>query len=221
MKDLLEQLGLCVEKGKSDRNAAFPPELRGMDGASELTLKALEAGFSANQILNEALMPAMQRVGDRFAEHKAFIPDLMIAARAMNAAMEHLKPFFESGEAQHRGKIVLGTVEGDQHDIGKNIVKMVLKGEGWDVIDLGTNTSATEFAEAVAEHPGSLVGMSALLTTTMVKMEESLQAIRAKIPATKVFVGGAPLSQAFSDQIGADGYFPDPHSFALHLREIS
>jgi 5-methyltetrahydrofolate--homocysteine methyltransferase len=194
--------------------------MKGQEGADELTRKAVEKGIAASKILSEALMVGMQKIGDKFGAGKAFIPDLLIAAKAMNAAMEHLKPFFESGEAKHKGKVVIGTVTGDLHDIGKNIVKMVLKGSGWDVIDLGVDASSQKFLQALDEHPGSFVGLSALLTTTMLNMQDTTSAIKNKYPDTKIYVGGAPLSQEFSDKIGADGFFRDPQSFAKHLATL-
>lgn len=220
MQDILEQLSICVERGKVDIRSPFPADMKGQEGADELTKKAIENKIPASMILNDALMQGMQRIGDKFGQGKAFIPDLLIAAKAMNAAMEHLKPFFESGEAQYKGTIIMGTVSGDLHDIGKNIVKMVLKGSGWDVIDLGVDVSAHKFVEALDQHPQSYVGLSALLTTTMLHMQDTTQAIKEKYPQTKVFVGGAPLSQEFSDKIGADGFFRDPQSFAKYLSAI-
>ena len=219
MEKLIEKLATAIERGKVDINSPFPPDLKGEEGADELTKKSLDSGMKADYILNKALMVGMQRIGEKFGAGKAFIPDLLIAAKAMNASMAHLKPFFESGEVKHKGKVIVGTVQGDLHDIGKNIVKMVLKGDGWDVIDLGVDTSAEKFLAALEEHPGSHIGISALLTTTMVNMRTINSDIKKKYPETRVFVGGAPLSKDFSDQIGADGYFPDPHSFAKHLSE--
>jgi len=165
-------------------------------------------------------MAGMKRVGEKFEAGKAFIPDMLISAKAMNAAMEHLKPFFESGSLKLKGTFVLGTVTGDLHDIGKNIVRMVLTGSGWKVIDLGVDVAPEKFVESVGANPGCYVGLSALLTTTMTQMEATGKAIKEKSPDTKVFVGGAPLSQDFSDKIGTDGYFADPNSFAKYLDTI-
>ncbi|HID40510.1 MAG TPA: cobalamin-binding protein [Calditrichaeota bacterium] len=219
MEQLLEQLAVCIERGKVDKSAKHPPDLQGQDGASELTKMALEGGITATEILEKALMIGMRRVGDRFAAGKAFIPDLLIAAKAMNAAMAHLKPYFDSGEAQHKGTVILGTVTGDLHDIGKNLVKMVLEGDGWKVVDLGTDAGPDRFLDALRKHSDALVGLSALLTTTMLNMETIVQQVKQNFPDVPVFVGGAPLSADFSDKIGADGYFPDPQSFARHIDE--
>ncbi len=219
MDDLVEKLIICIERGKADANTSYPPDLKGQDGASELTQKLIDASMSANDILSKALVVGMHNIGEKFSKGQAFIPDLLISARAMDAAMEHLKPYFESGDVQHKGIVVLGTIAGDLHDIGKNIVGIVLKGNGWNVIDLGIDVSTDKFVNAVEENPGCLVGMSALLTTTMMNMEQTTKAIKEKFPQTQVFIGGAPVSTEFNQQIGADGYFPDPHSFVNHIRQ--
>lgn len=220
MKILLEKIALCIERGKSSKDAPYPPDLRGMDGAAELTKQALESGISPDNILKNALMVGMNNIGEKFGCGKAFIPELLISAKAMNAAMEHLKPFFETGEAVYRGIAILGTVLGDLHDIGKNIVKMVLKGDGWKVIDLGTSVPTEKFLITLKDNPEAILGMSALLTTTMVNMEISVNEIKKLYPKTNIFIGGAPVTTAFNDKIGADGYFPDPHKFAKHLQKI-
>jgi 5-methyltetrahydrofolate--homocysteine methyltransferase len=165
-------------------------------------------------------MIGMRKIGDKFEEGKAFIPDMLIAAKAMNAAMIHLKPFFEAGDIELKGDFIIGTVAGDLHDIGKNILRMVLTGAGWNVIDLGSDVKADKFVETLKVYPDAIVGMSALLTTTMIQMEVTTKAIKEVSPTTKVFVGGAPLSQAYSDKIGADGYFPDPNKFSKYLAEL-
>jgi 5-methyltetrahydrofolate--homocysteine methyltransferase len=162
-------------------------------------------------------MVAMNSIGEKFAQGKAFIPNLLIAAKAMNASMEHLKPFFESGEVKHRGTMVIGTVSGDLHDIGKNLVKMVMKGDGWNVVDLGVDVPPEKFTNAVVQNPGCIVGLSALLTTTMLNMEGTVNSIREQSADTKIFIGGAPVSQQFCDKIGADGYYSDPHGLVQHF----
>jgi len=220
MEEILTQLATCIERGKVDINSPYPPDLKGQEGADELTKKALEANISANDILKNGLMIGMQNIGEKFSQGKAFIPDLLIAAKAMNASMEHLKPFFESGEAQHKGTFIVGTVAGDLHDIGKNIVRMVLEGDGWKVIDLGVDVSPEKFLNAVQENPGSRVGLSALLTTTMMNMESITKTIKEKSPSTEVYVGGAPLSSEFNEKIGANGYFPDPHGLIRHVAQL-
>ena len=160
------------------------------------------------------LVKGMHAVGERFAQGKAFIPDLLIAAKAMTAAMEHLKASFESGEVHHQGTFIIGTVAGDLHDIGKKIVAMVMQGNGWNVVDLGTDVAMQAFLDSVREHGACVVGLSSLLTTTMPAMENTVKAIKAEFPDVPVFVGGAPITAEFSARIGADGYFPDPQGLA-------
>ena len=220
MKEILEQLAYCIERGKVNLQSPFPPDLKDQEGADELTLRALNESIRPDVILNEALMIGMRKVGDKFEEGKAFIPDMLISAKAMNAAMAHLKPYFESGEIELKGDFIIGTVAGDLHDIGKNIVRMVLTGGGWNVIDLGSDVKSEEFVESLKTYPNAHVGMSALLTTTMMQMEVTTKAIKEVSPQTKVFVGGAPLNQEFNDKIGADGYFPDPNKFIKYLATL-
>lgn len=219
MKDLLLKIAEMVEKGKASANAPYPPDLKGQDGVDELTQNALAESINPNEILQKGFMVGMDKIGQKFSQGKAFIPDLLMSAKAMNAGMVHLKPFFESGEAKHKGTMVIGTVSGDMHDIGKNIVKMVMEGNGWQVIDLGVDVNADKFVQAVNDNKDCIVGMSALLTTTMLNMEKTVTAIREYHPQTQIFVGGAPLSQEFSDKIGANGYFHDPHSLVKHLSQ--
>ena len=220
MDIILEKLALAIERGKVNLDSPYPPDLKGEIGADELTKKALEEGIAPDSILNNSLMIGMGKIGDKFEEGKAFIPDMLIAAKAMNAAMGHLKPFFESGEMELKGDFIIGTVAGDLHDIGKNIVRMVLTGNGWNVIDLGSDVKAEKYVETLKKYPNAMVGISALLTTTMMQMEFTTKAIKEVSPDTKVFVGGAPLSKEFNDKIGADGYFPDPNKFSKFLANL-
>jgi len=144
-----------------------------------------------------------------------------MSAKAMTAAMKHLKPFFQSGEVKRKGTFVIGTVAGDLHDIGKNLVSMVSEGGGFEVVDLGNDVSADKFVKAIGEHPGCVVGISALLTTTMVNMESIIKAIKAKYPQTPVIIGGAPVTRAFADKIGADGYSADPQGAVEFLNKVA
>ena len=210
MNDLIDKLGECVEFGKINQASPYPPTMKGMPGADELTKEALEAGLSPQVILNDALIPAMNRVGNKFTEGKIFVPQMLLSAKAMNSAMKHLKPYFQNGEIRRKGVFIIGTVQGDLHDIGKNLTGMMVEGAGWEVIDLGTDVSAEKYIQALDEHPGAVCGMSALLTTTMNNMQPMIAAIREKHPGTKVIVGGAPLNAEFARQIGADAYGRDP-----------
>lgn len=210
MADLLEQIAICIERGKVSASSPYPPDLKGQDGAGELVKRALDEGVKPDEILAKGLVIGMGRVGQKFSENKVFVPDLLMAAKAMSAGMVHLKPFFESGQAHHKGTFIVGTVQGDLHDIGKNLVGMVVEGAGWKVVDLGVDVSAEKFLNAAKENPGAVVGLSALLTTTMINMEKTVKLVKDGVPGTKVIVGGAPLTAEFAKKIGADFYSPDP-----------
>jgi len=175
---------------------------------------ALDGGIAAGDILNQAMIPAMAEVGKLFEEGEFFIPEMLVAARTMSAGMEIIKPFLKGTDAASRGTVVIGTVAGDLHDIGKNLVALMLEGNGFTVIDLGTDVSSERFIEAIREHHPQIVAMSALVTTTMPAMGKTIEAIAAAglRDQVKVMVGGAPISQAFSDSIGADGYSADANS---------
>ena len=181
------------------------------DTAVALTEEALSAGSDPNVILEDALTKGMRHVGDLFEAGEYFVPEMLVAAEAMGKATDVLRPHLAKGSYQNKGKVVIGTVEGDLHDIGKRLVAMMLEGTGFEVIDLGTSVPATDFARAVEESGAELVALSALLTTTLPAMEESIRLIRAldQTPAPKIMVGGAPINEEFADRIGADGYAPD------------
>jgi len=138
----------------------------------------------------------------------------------MAAAMAHLKPYFASGAVQRKGTVVIGTVAGDLHDIGKNLVSMMIEGGGWEVIDLGVDVSTEKFIESIEQYPGCILGLSALLTTTMVNMEDTVREIKAKHPDTRVMIGGAPLTEDFKNTIGADYYSPDPQGAVEYLEAV-
>ncbi|MBN2524241.1 MAG: corrinoid protein [Bacteroidales bacterium] len=217
MDEILEKITTCVEFGKVDKTSPFPPDLKGQDGADELTKAALEQGIDADTILKQALVTGMDRVGQKFSEKKIFIPQMLMAAKAMNAAIEHLKPYFQSGAIQHKGEVILATVKGDLHDIGKNLVKMAIEGSGWKVIDLGVDVSVQKIIAALEEHPEAAVGLSALLTTTMQNMQEIVTEIKNQKPGNKILIGGAPVNDNFRNKIGADFYSPDPQGAVKFL----
>ena len=185
-----------------------------MDKAKRLTREALERGESAEAILKEGLVRAMERIGVRFKEGEIFIPEVLIAARAMHGGLAVLKPILSRSTGVLGGKVVLGTVKGDLHDIGKNLVGMMMEGGGYEVIDLGIDVPASKFVEAIGSHGPQVVGLSALLTTTMREMKNTLKAIEAAglRSRVKVIVGGAPVTERFANEIGADGYGPDAAS---------
>ena len=208
--ELLAKLQTCVEMGKINQASPYPPTMKGMPGAYELTKEALDAGVSPQNILDESLIPAMAKVGEKFTEGKIFVPQMLLSAKAMNEAMKHLKTFFLRGDIQRKGVFIVGTVAGDLHDIGKNLVAMMVEGAGWEVVDLGTDVPAEKYITALDAHPGAVCGMSALLTTTMSNMKPMIATIRAKHPETKFVVGGAPLNAQFAAEVGADAYARDP-----------
>ncbi len=217
MDSILSKLGEAVEFGKVDKNSPYPPNMKGQDGADELAKEALDTGVAPTSVLTDALVPAMDRVGQKFSENKIFVPQMLMSAKAMGAAMSHLKPFFASGDVKTKGTFIIGTVKGDLHDIGKNLVAMMVEGGGWTIIDLGVDVNEDTFNNTLAEHPGAFVGLSALLTTTMANMEEIVKKIKELNPETKVLVGGAPLNDDFREKIGADFYAPDPRGAVEYL----
>ncbi len=190
--------------------------------AVELTKKALEAGISAEKILNEGLIAGMNEVGRRFKANEFYVPEVLIAARAMSnakeaatrpGAMEILQPALSKAGVQSKGKVIIGTVKGDLHDIGKNLVAMMLKGAGFEVIDLEIDVPAEKFVESAKKTGAKVIGLSALLTTTMPQMKTVIEALKAAgLKDVKVMIGGAPVTQSYADEIGANGYAPDAAS---------
>ena len=181
------------------------------NSAPGLVNQALNQGLPASQILNEGMIAAMNHVGKLFEEGEFFVPEMLIAARAMQAGLAVLKPHLAQAEVKAAGRVVAGTVKGDLHDIGKNLVCMLLEGAGFEIIDLGTDVAPEKFVQVVQDGRADVVALSALLTTTMPNMKATIEAlnkagVREKV---KVMIGGAPVTQAYAEQIGADGYAPD------------
>jgi len=183
---------------------------------------ALEANTPPGDILHKACIPAMGEVGRLFEEGEKFVPEMLISARAMQAAMNLLRPHLAEGDVSVAGTVVIGTVAGDLHDIGKNLVGMMLEGSGFDVIDLGTDVSPQRFVDTVKEQKPNLIGMSALLTTTMPSMGATIEALKEAgvREQVKVMIGGAPIAQDFADKIGADGFAPDASSAARKAKQL-
>jgi len=182
-----------------------------VDEVKKVTQEALDSGENAEAILKEGLLPAMERIGIQFKNNEIYIPEVLIAARAMHAGMAILKPILSKSTTHQAVKVIIGTVKGDLHDIGKNLVAMMLEGGGFEVVDLGIDVSPEKFAEAVKKHQPQVVGMSALLTTTMREMKTILETIQEAglRKQVKVMIGGAPVTERFAKEIGADGYAPD------------
>ncbi|HOJ19928.1 MAG TPA: corrinoid protein [Armatimonadota bacterium] len=201
MPSLLENLAQYVIDGNAQK-------------AKETTDEALAQNVPVADIINKGLVAGMQVVGQKFKCNEFYIPEVLIAARAMKQSMEKLRPLIAESGIQPIARVAIGTVRGDLHDIGKNLVGMMLEGAGFEVIDLGTDVSPEKFVEAVREHKAEAIGLSALLTTTMPAMKETIAALEEAGLRDKVavLVGGAPLTQAYADEIGADGYAPDAAS---------
>ncbi len=193
-------------------DAIFNSVLEGQASAAQAGVNAaLAAGVPAETILKDGLIAAMTEVGRLFEENEYFVPEMLVAARAMQSGLALLKPLLAAGGTTPGGRVVIGTVKGDLHDIGKNLVGMMLEGAGFEVVDLGTDVSAEKFVTAVKQHGAQVIGMSALLTTTMPGMATTIKALeeaglRGQV---KVMIGGAPLTDEFAKRIGADGYSPD------------
>ncbi|MBN1477762.1 corrinoid protein [Candidatus Sumerlaeota bacterium] len=212
--ELLKTIADRVIVGRAHAASPHPPELAGQPGVRELVEEAIAKGGDAQVILQQGLLAGMEVVGQRFRDCEIFIPDVLASCQAMRAGSELLRPLLQEGDASPRGKFIIGTVKGDLHDIGKNLVAMMLEGAGFEVIDLGTNVSAEKFIEIAREHPGVPIGLSALLSTTMASMQTTVKALLgADLPQAPVtVVGGAPVTQQFADEIGANGYAADASS---------
>jgi 5-methyltetrahydrofolate--homocysteine methyltransferase len=194
----------------ADMNALADAVINGdQSSAIEITKAALAEGMPAKKILDEGLIKGMETVGTLFKQNEFYIPEVLIAARAMKMAMEVLEPELANAGVQPIGKLAIGTVQGDLHDIGKNLVAMMLKGAGFEVVDLGVDVKIEKFVEQVRDAGVQMIGMSTLLTTTMPSMEKTIKAIKQAGLKAKVIIGGAPVTQDYADKIGADGYAAD------------
>jgi len=205
----LTQLSESLQQGDMDKVRAF-------------TAQALEAGLSPGEILSDGLIAGMNVVGVKFKNNELFLPEVLVVARAMHAGLDVLKPKLAETGAEPTGRIVLGTVKGDLHDIGKNLVGMMLQGGGFEVNDLGIDVPIERFIEAAAEEGIQIVALSALLSTTMPKMRETIEALHKAglTEKVKILVGGAPVSQEYADEIGAHGYASDAASAVDMAREL-
>ncbi|MFZ2096890.1 MAG: corrinoid protein [Anaerolineales bacterium] len=193
-----------------------------MHSTQELVQKALVEKMSPEQILKDGLIAAMEEVGRRFECGEFFVPEMLVSARAMKSGLALLRPYLTTANVKAVGKVVIGTVKGDLHDIGKNLVSMMLEGAGFEIIDLGTDVSAEKYIAAVNEHQPDLVACSALITTTMLHMEDVIQALMdaGLRDRVKVMIGGAPVTEKYAVDIGADGYAPDAASAATRAKEL-
>ncbi len=190
-------------------------------GTVALTKELMASGVAPETILNDGLIAAMAHVGQLFESGEYFVPEMLVSARAMKGALELLRPALAAANVQAIGKIVIGTVQGDLHDIGKNLVAMMMEGAGFEVIDLGVDVSPDKFINAVGTHKPNFIGMSALLTTTMPKMKTTIEALKAAglRDSVKVMIGGAPVTEKYAAEIGADLFAPDASSAANRARQ--
>jgi 5-methyltetrahydrofolate--homocysteine methyltransferase len=198
MSGLIEPIFECILEGDN----------KGIKAAVQ---KALDSGLEPGTILNQGMINAMSEVGKRFEEGEYYVPEMLISARAMKEGLEILRPLLIQQKIQSAGVVILGTVKGDLHDIGKNLVGMMLEGSAFEIIDLGTDVSPEKFVQAVQDHRPNVVALSALLTTTMPNMEATIKALKAADlrNQVKVIIGGAPVTEQYAHEIGADGYAPD------------
>jgi 5-methyltetrahydrofolate--homocysteine methyltransferase len=209
MSDTLRRIFEAVLVGRQDQTVA---EVQA----------ALQDGLSPESILKQGLVAAMAEVGDRFERGEYYVPEMLIAARAMQAGLNVLKPLLVEADIQPAGRVVIGTVKGDLHDIGKNLVAMMLEGAGYEIIDLGTDVAPQEFAQAARDSKADFVGMSALLTTTMPQMRNTIEALEdmGVRESVCVIIGGAPITQDYCEQIGADGFAPDASRAVALARDL-
>lgn len=205
---VLNQISEALMKGKANDVAT-------------LVSKAISEKISAEEILNKGLLAGMSVIGERFKKNEIYVPEVLIAARAMKKGSEILKPILAQDGVKAKGIVVLGTVKGDLHDIGKNLVGMMMEGAGFQVVDLGIDVPAEKFVDSAKQHNAQVIALSALLTTTMSYMKNVVDEAKAKGVKTKIIVGGAPVTQAFCDDIGANGYAPDAASAADLAKKIS
>jgi 5-methyltetrahydrofolate--homocysteine methyltransferase len=190
--------------------------------AVEKVKKALDEGIAADVILNDGLIAAMSKVGQMYEEGIVFVPEMLIAARAMDKALQILRPYLVEQGVKPLGKVAIGTVKGDLHDIGKKLVAMMLEGSGFEIIDLGIDAAPEKFVDAVQNRGANVIALSALLTTTMPNMKNVVEALKQSgvRDQVRIIIGGAPVNQAYADQIGADGYAPDASSAVRKVREL-
>ena len=206
---ILEEISMYLQQGRAKN-------------VKKLVEQALEEGLSPQNILEEGLMDGMNIIGQKFKDNEVFVPEVLVSARAMNMGMEALKPYLLQENAKPAGKVVIGTVKGDLHDIGKNLVKLMMESKGFEVIDAGVDVSAEQFVEKAIEAEANIISCSALLTTTMLEMRRVVEVAEEKGVRNriKIIIGGAPVTQKFCDEIGADGYATDAVSAAELALEL-
>ncbi|HEX2962226.1 MAG TPA: corrinoid protein [Ignavibacteriales bacterium] len=217
---ILEEISNCIIKGHANQQSPYPPEMQGQEGVSELVQKALDEDIEVGLILREGLIQGMDEIGKKFSAGECFVPEMLVSAQAMKLGMKVLEPYLKGDETRKVGTVIIGTVKGDMHDIGKNLVGMILEGGGFEVIDLGINTPVEKFVQKAKEHPTAVIGMSALLTTTIGNMKLVVEALRSEGLSNKVIIGGAAVSRKFMEEIKADAYSRDAAKAVALVREL-
>jgi 5-methyltetrahydrofolate--homocysteine methyltransferase len=218
--DLLQAIADNVIKGRADANIAIGGAAKGDPGVKELVQKALDQKVNPAEILNKGLIAGMDVVGKRFKANEVYIPEVLISARAMKAGMAMIRPLLTEKGVKATGSFIVGTVKGDLHDIGKNLVAMMMEGAGFNVIDLGVDVTADKFVASARENPGAAVGMSALLTTTMTSIKDVIATLKESGLKNKTMIGGAPVTQNYADEVGASGYAPDAASAVDKAKQL-
>ncbi len=217
---LIEEIKDLVVHGHINADSKYPPEFTGKAGVAEKVQQAIDEKMEIEAILRDGLIAGMDIVGDKFSNGEYFVPEMMFSAKAMKAGLELLRPLMVDQNAFSPGKVIIGSIQGDLHDIGKNLVAMMLEGAGFEVIDLGVNTSTEKFLEHARQHPDALIGMSALLTTTMENMRQVVEALNKDGLANKVIIGGAPVTSKFAEEIGAHGFAADASSAVKEAKHL-
>jgi 5-methyltetrahydrofolate--homocysteine methyltransferase len=222
MYDFLQEIARNVIEGRADKNSLFPSEKVGEPGVKELTQKAIEEGMDLQRILDSGLLAGMDVAGARFKDGELFIPEVLLCGQALKAGMDVLKPMIVQSGLKPFAKFVIGTVKGDLHDIGKNLVSMLLQGAGFEVIDLGIDVPKEDFVEALKREKPLMLGTSSLLSNTMPEMRQVIEILEEEglRDQVKVMVGGAPVTDSYAEKIGADGYAPDAISAVLKAKEL-
>jgi 5-methyltetrahydrofolate--homocysteine methyltransferase len=206
MPAVLNEITMLIIRGRANAETPYPPDLAGQPGVKEKVEQAISEGIEPGRIIKEGMIPGMEDVGQKFTEGEYFLPDMLMSAQAMKAGMAVLEPLMAGDTSSSLGTVILGTVKGDMHDIGKNLVGVMLEGGGFTVHDLGIDVAAEKFVEQASQNPDAVVGMSALLTTTREAMRATIDALRAAGMTNKVIVGGAAIGRTFADDIQADGF---------------
>lgn len=217
---ILESIKECVVQGHIDATSKFPKGMEGQIGVRELTEQAISEGVNVEDILSLGLIPAMSIVGQRYENNEIFVPEMLFSAKAMKSGLELIKPLLLEGSDLILGTVIIGTVQGDLHDIGKNLVCMMLEGAGFQIEDLGINVTPQKFVDAAKNNPKAIIGMSALLTVTMKNMKGVIETLRANNLNNKVFIGGAPVTPSFAKEIGAEGYAKNANQAVVEAKRL-